>query len=327
MVLATALAMGSCGSKMYLETVTPQETGLTPVKLTDHDQNSVVGNRSDVYVGNWLLSAAAKGKDHKWDTGRRLAVSPDGTEIAYVSIVDNTPNIMVKKTSQGSPSTQRTFRRAQNIWWGEDNRLYFNDNTGSTSTIGSTDARKGSLVKQLTSNNNDWEPALTADGSTVYFTRFDTGGPSVWSYNLKSGELTNCTRGYHPTPYGKDTDKILCARNSNKGNSEIWVIDLGKGDETLLLSDTQKGFSDPAVSPDGKWILFVSNSLSAITNKQNTDIYAIRPDGSQMTQITYHPAVDCSPVWSPDGKYIYFISSRANKDNKFNIWRISNPLD
>ena len=104
------------------------------------------------------------------------------------------------------------------------------------------------------------------------------------------------------------------------------MLDLKNGDETLILSDTNKGFTDPVLSPDGKWILVVGNSLSSITKKQNTDIYAVRIDGTQLTQITYHPEVDCCPVWSPDMKYIYFISSRANKDRKFCIWRIDNPL-
>lgn len=326
--LAIAALTASCSSqKLFLDTTVPQEQGLMPVKITDETQNSVVGNKSGLYTASWSTSGYGGGKGLLWDTGRRLAISPDGSEMAYLSVVDKASNVMVKKVTAGSPSTQRTFRRAQNVCWGPDNRLYFNDNTGSSSTIGSTDARKGSLIKQITSNNNDWNPSITADGKTVYFTRFDGSGPSIWSINLESGELTNCTRGYSPVVMGKNPMQILCTRNTAKGNSEIWIIDLEKGDETLLLSDIEKGFTDPAVSPDGKWILVVGNSLSSITNKQNTDIYAVRTDGSQLTQITYHPEVDCSPAWSPDGRFIYFISSRANKDRKFNIWRINNPLN
>lgn len=321
----------SCGSqKLYLETVTPQEQSLQLTKISDENQNPVIGNLENVYVSNWTTSGYGKGGDKKhlllWGTGSRLAISPDGSQLAYISFVDNNFNIMVRKTTSGSPSTQRTFRRAQNVDWGEDNLLYFNDNTGSTSTIGSTDSRKGSLVKTLTNNNNDWEPALTADGSILYFTRFDSMGPSIWMLNRQNGELTNCTRGYGPKPVGKSNSQIVCTRNSVKGNSEIWLIDLSNGDETIILSDSEKGFTDASVSPDGNWILCVSNSLSNINNKQNTDIYAAKIDGTGLTQITYHPEVDCSPVWSKDGNYIYFISSRANKDRKFNIWRINNPF-
>lgn len=334
LIAITALggAMSSCSStkSLFLDSMSPEEYSLNPVKITDESQNSVIGNRENLYTYNLSGSGYGgyRGKStFVWDTGKRLAVSPSGDEIAYLSIANDAPNVMIRKTQAGGSSTQRTFRKAQNVAWGKDNRLYFNDNTGSTSTIGSVDSKQGSLVKQLTNNNNDWTPVLSADGNLLYFTRFDSTGPYIWSYNLSNGELTNCTRGFDPVVFANDPYKILCVRNSTKGNSEIWMIDLKKGDETLLLSNADKGFSDPAISPDGKWVLVVGNSLSSISKKQNTDIYAVRIDGTDLTQITYHPEVDCSPVWSADGKSIYFISSRANKDRKFAIWRIANPLN
>lgn len=327
-VLAGLVSCKSHKEILYLDAVTPQEQVIAPVKLTDETQNSVIGNRQNLATTS--LNATGYGgyrdKGFFWSTRNNLAVSPDGSELAYLSLIDKSTNVMVKKSTAGGASTQRTFRRAGSINWGNDGNIYFNDNTGSVSSIGSVDAHKGSLVKQLTNNNNDWEPVVSKDGEYMYFTRYDNSGPFIWRINLKSGELTNCTRGFNPCVMGEDSDKILCTRNSSKGNSEIWIIDLKNGDETLLLSDANKGFTNPTISPDGKWILVVGSSLSSITNKYNTDIYAVRADGSGLTQITYHPEIDTSPAWSLDGKYIYFISSRANKDRKFNIWRIENPL-
>lgn len=322
--------LGSCKSHkeiLYLDAATPQEQVIAPVKITDETQNSVIGNRQNLTTTSLNTSGLGgyRDKGFFWATGNRLAVSPDGSELAYLSVIDKAHNVMVKKSTAGGASTQRTFRRAGNVSWGNDGNIYFNDNTGNSS-IGSVDAHKGSLVKQLTNNNNDWEPAVSKDGKYLYFTRYDNSGPFIWRLNIKSGELMNCTRGLNPCIMGDNSEKILCTRNSSKGNSEIWIIDLENGDETLLLSDANKGFTDPTISPDGKWILVVGSSLSAITNKYNTDIYAVKTDGSQLTQITYHPEIDTSPAWSPDGKYIYFISSRANEDRKFNIWRIENPL-
>lgn len=326
-ILAVGL-MTSCKSKqiVYLESSTPQEQGLRLTKISDETQNPVIGNREGLTTSNWVKSGLGGGKGLLWDTGHRLATSHDGKSLAYISIVDDAHNVMVRKVTAGGSSTQRTFRRAQNVDWGSNNTLYFNDNTGNNSSIGGTDANKGSLVRQLTNNNNDWHPALTKDGSILYFTRFDNTGASIWMLNIGTGELTNCTRGYCPRPVGDSNSKILCVRNSLKGNSEIWLIDLENGNESIILSDAEKGFSDPDVSPDGKWFLCVANSYSSITKKWNTDIYAAKIDGTGLTQITYHPEVDCSPVWSKDGNFIYFISSRANKDRKFNIWRINNPL-
>lgn len=328
-MLSLLVGLGSCGSgKIYLDSATPQEQAISPMKITDETQNSVIGNRQNPSVTNISKSGygAYREKGFVWDTGNRLAVSPDGSEIAYISFVDDAPNIMIKKPTSTSASTQRTFRRAQNVAWANDGNIYYNDNTGNTSAIGSVNAHKGSLVRQLTNNNNDWNPVVSKDGEIMYFTRYDSSGPFIWSLNLKTGELSNCSRGFDPCMYGDDPYKILCARNSMKGNTEIWLLDLKNGNETVLLSDSQKGFTSPAMSPDGKWILVVGNSLSSISKKQNTDIYAVRPDGTQLTQITYHPEIDTCPTWSPDGKYIYFISSRANKDRRFNIWRINNPL-
>lgn len=331
-LLSFAAILSSCGSgkNLFLDAVTPQEQAIAPVKLTDETQISVAGNKSQGWNNYQNYNGTAWGVDREhryaWNTGNRLAISPDGTELAFLSIVDGAPNVMVKKVEPGSSATQRTFRRAQNIAWAPDGNIYFNDNTGNSSAIGSVDAHKGSLVRQHTTNNNDWNPVVSKNGEIMYFTRFDGSGPSIWSLNLKTGELSSCARGFDPCMYGNDPYTILCARNSTKGNTEIWLLDLKNGNETLILSDANKAFTDPVISPDGKWILVVGNSLSTISNKQNLDIYAVRPDGTGLTQITYHPETDMSPVWSRDGKYIYFISSRGNADRKFNIWRINNPL-
>lgn len=324
-------SLTSCGGSkdiVFLDIATPQETSFAPTKITDETQTSVIGN---TYVDLPLYPSRsgygiARDKKFGWDTGRKIAISPDGKEIAYLSKIDGLSTIMVKRASAGGPSTQRSFRKAVSLCWGNDGRIYYSDNTVGSQMIGSIDAHVGRLVKQHTNNNNDWEPVVSSDGEIMYFTRYSNSGPSIWSYNLKTGELTNCTRGFNPVILEKNKDEILISRNSANSNTEIWLINLKNGTETVILSDSQKGFTDPVVSPDGKWILVVGNSLSTISQKENTDIYAVRIDGSEFTQLTYHPAVDCCPAWSPDGRFIYFISSRANKDNKFNIWRIINPL-
>lgn len=315
------LTSGCKSTYQYLEVASPEEYAIKPTKITDETQTPVIGNRHTSL--GWGSGQSPK---LGWETGRRIAISPDGTELAYIGLTNDQLNIMVKKPTLNSPSTQRTFRRALKLWWGPDNQIYFNDNTGNNSSIGSVDAKKGSLVRQLTSNNNDWDPAVSNNGEMLYFQRIENNNRYIWGLNLKTGELTNCTQGFEPVPYGDDPYTILCTRNSSKGNSEIWMIDLKNGNETLLLSNIDKGFTSPAVSPDGEWILVVGNSLSSLSHQQNTDIYAVRKDGSNLTQITYHPEIDCSPIWSPDGNYIYFISSRANKDRKFSVWRIENPL-
>jgi Tol biopolymer transport system component len=55
----------------------------------------------------------------------------------------------------------------------------------------------------------------------------------------------------------------------------------------------------------------------------NTDIFVVRTDGSRLTQLTFNPSSDMCPVWAKDGRSIYFLSTRANRESKYNIWRMN----
>src|SRR3954469_12267449 len=74
-----------------------------------------------------------------------------------------------------------------------------------------------------------------------------------------------------------------------------------------LPSFTQVGnYTDdnPALSPDGKRIVFMSDRDGDI------EIYAMNADGSSPQRLTHSPGRDAHPEWSPDGTKIYFQSPR-----------------
>lgn len=325
--IAICLPLSAKKVKQDVEYVV-EESGLNVTKITDEAQNSVLGPTTygGWFKGRFAQSALAGSKKGKywWNTGRSLAISPDGSELAYMTRKNKQDNIMVRRSSGSGASTQRTFRNVYDFCWGPDDNLYLSDfiEAGNIK-IGSVDAHKGAIMRQLTSSNCDFNPA-THDGKVVFFTRMDTNGPMVWSFNTESGELISCARGFQPTPISDE--EFLCTRNSSDGNSEIWLVNYVNGQETLLLSSKEQGFSNPSLSPDGKWILIQGNTKNSSTKKENLDIFVVRPDGTQLTQITYHPGDDFCPVWSADGKQIYFISSRGTKDHSFNVWRMNFSL-
>jgi dipeptidyl aminopeptidase/acylaminoacyl peptidase len=80
--------------------------------------------------------------------------------------------------------------------------------------------------------------------------------------------------------------------------------------------------SDPKVSPDGKWIVFVVRKTDLESNKGSTDLWLIGTDGTGLRQFTTHPDADSNPCWAPDGKSVYFISSRSGSSQ---LWQI--PID
>lgn len=144
----------------------------------------------------------------------------------------------------------------------------------------------------------------------------------IWSYNMKSGEMTNCTRGFNPAVIGDNNDEIICVRNNNHGQSEIWRVNYKDGKETMILTDATRSFSNPHVSPDGEWVVVQGNSISAGNKIKNLDLFAMRIDGTDFMQLTFHPGNDTNPQWSSDGKEIFFISDRASKKDVYNVWKM-----
>ena len=332
---------------VYLETSSPEESGLHLTKITEEAAGSVIGNtglqsRSIASYSAW--TGAANYNDAKpdtylksyvgycynaqfyWGTSAFLAISPDGQKIAYITKSNNENNIVVRSAGAQGVTTQRTFRNiAGGFCWGSDNRLYFGDNNKPNYYISSVNAEQGSIMQQHTNGNvDDGQPALSKDGKILYFTRWTSQyGPAIWARNMETGELSSCTRGYNAFPDPNNNNAIYCVRNSSNGKSEIWHIDYVNGQESIILSDVNRSFTNPTLSPDGQWLLVVANSVSSISKKNNTDIFVAKANGSQLTQLTYHPETDTCPVWSKDGNQIYFISSRGNKDKAYNIWRMN----
>lgn len=56
-------------------------------------------------------------------------------------------------------------------------------------------------------------------------------------------------------------------------------------------------------------------AFSAAREGEEADIYLMDPDGSGVTQLTFHAAYDSRPAWSPDGKSIAFYSRRSEDGN------------
>ena len=73
--------------------------------------------------------------------------------------------------------------------------------------------------------------------------------------------------------------------------------------------------TDPAFSPDGSRIAFVSATSG------NPEIYVMNADGTDPTRLTTDPQLDGRPVFTPDGQTIVFHSSRAG--GKSQIWSMA----
>lgn len=79
------------------------------------------------------------------------------------------------------------------------------------------------------------------------------------------------------------------------------------------LTDDPRGNFEPAVSPDGRSIAFVSS------RDGDAEVYVMRADGSEQRRLTAFHTDDWAPAWSPDGRTIAFLSNRDGTDRVYLI--------
>ena len=315
--LSTAV-LSSCGVLRIdtSQTFVPEEGGITFVKVSNEENEQLI--IPEISYNRSRLT---------WWAGPSFTLTNDGDRYGYIGSHNGHNNIFVKSLSARSGSQQRTFSNtAQDLCFSPDGKtICFSQSNTPYSTLNLTSAIQGSIVQQVTSGSvRDYSPRYSPDGKLIFFSRSEGNHFAIWSYNVDNGIFSNYCYGL--TPFPINNEEFLCSRQNSNNNYEIWRINYVKGTESLILSQENRSFTTASLSPDGKWILFVANTLKKENLPENLDIFVVRSDGSQMTQLTYHHGHDLSPVWSPDGKSIYFLSQRGTENGAYNIWKMDFKL-
>ncbi len=76
----------------------------------------------------------------------------------------------------------------------------------------------------------------------------------------------------------------------------------------------------PELSPDGEWVVYTVTTTDVAADKRNSDVWKVKWDGSERSQLTFSPENESAPKWSPDGKYISFLSSRPGPARGNQVW-------
>ncbi len=89
--------------------------------------------------------------------------------------------------------------------------------------------------------------------------------------------------------------------------TEIWIGDPAKGTRRQLTRG-KKSSTQPAWSPDGEWLAFVSDR----TDKRQ--VYRINARGGEAEALTDAPEGVNGFAWAPDGKYIAFTANEPKSE-------------
>ncbi len=206
-------------------------------------------------------------------------------------------------------------------------------------------------ARQLTrTTDDDIHPTWSPDDKYLAFSRYNSmdGQWQIWVMDLERNTFTAITEGLFPsfnpvvnrvTADGRTMYTIAYQRHRQRDVPwySIWTLDLAVqsngrleavGSPREIVSSNEWAAITPAWAPTGDYLAFASVRKSPLSEMQARiyradDIWAVRIDGTDLTQITDHPAPDWYPFWAreegnPVGR-IYFTSSRKGNPT---IWSV-----
>lgn len=329
----------------------------------NYDPRQWVGN---VYnpgqIGNLITSRGNPGMTQQTFTKSggdlQVFISPDGKKMVYSSTkFSRTPQICIQGVSAKAVQlmTQDNMSDMMPAFSPDGKMLaWCSDRYGNWDILlQKSDARPDSKPRQITrSTDDDIHPSWSPDSRFLAYSRFNSmdGLWQIWIIDTKNDTISYLTEGLFPRfkPIGEKTDDgkelytLLYQRNRKRDVPlySIWMNSFTAEDNGVveavhspmeIVSNDKWAAITPCWSPNGEYIAFATVGKSALSQWQARiykpdDVWVVRIDGTELTQITSHAAPDWNPYWAidpnkpndPNGR-IYFTSERSGNPN---IWSV-----
>ena len=159
-------------------------------------------------------------------------------------------------------------------------------------------------------------PQWSPDGNWIYgqYYRGDVGLIRIRVTTGATERLVSQLITRNPLTWSPNGSIIALARQTQTGDELFLMPADGSTFDQIPGNLPPHQISEPQWSPDGNWIAFLGQA-----SVPDDHIYRIRPDGSDLQQISVRAGAVQHLQWSADGSWLFF---KANYDGKWDIFRL-----
>ncbi len=233
------------------------------------------------------------------------AWSPDGTRIAYTTLVDGREQIFVANAdgSNAQMALEMPNTRARAVSWSPDGRaIAFSSDDVQVDDIFIYRFGEPTVQRITDGRGIETDPAWSPDGTKIAYAADPSGrGGSLQIFVrdlTREGrdatvQLTSSGQNFAPA-WSPDGQFIAYASSQGRG-SRIFVMRADGSDKRqLTFGDGGAENRDPCWSPDGRYLFFSSTRNGGVLN-----LFSMTPDGGNVTQITNFPENTYAPKVRP----------------------------
>jgi dipeptidyl aminopeptidase/acylaminoacyl peptidase len=254
-----------------------------------------------------------------------FAIAPDGSQMAFTVLTqeateDRRKSALWLRDLRHGEGSARPFTRG--LWrdrepqWSPDGRwLAFLSDREQGTQLWIVASAGGEPYRVTSMRHGVSHPRWSPDGTAILFLTEVRAGeePIGVPESAQPAQDREARRLRHVTrlQYRWDGGDIL------EGRTQIWSVEVAESlREGLLLhwptpSPLTTGdfdHADPAWSPDGSQIAFVSDRAAERDANRSDDVWVLTVATGALHQLTTIPSENHTPSWSPDGRMVAWLS-------------------